>query len=382
MYFLGQASNFRACDVLRHTFAFGIPKDSENLRRYLAKRYIGDDKTNILEKVTLYGTGRSALAAAIQDLVPSHSEVCATALTCYAVVQAIEAAGCSPVFADVDPNTLHYGAEELERAIKKHPHIRAVIIQNNLGHPADINGIMAVAKRNKLIIIEDLAHSAGIHYANGCEAGTVGDATVLSFGKGKAIDTIAGGALILRQARQSRRKNSHQIPRRRPHLANSLRARWYPFFGACIRGFYHLKLGRYFTSLLLKLHFIERSADAPLSLDTRCTHWQAKLALRQLQNLPSPRPPLRDFYLVDHRDQLLHELEERGYVFNDTWYDTPVAPERYFKQAHFNAKECPIAATLAEQIVNVPTHYSKSAMRPALKIIQKYDIKRKIGGSS
>lgn len=389
MFFLGQASNYKPKDILRHTFAHGSIGDFSVLRNYLAARYDVHP-----DQVALYGTGRSALASALQLVVKEesptesptkkrpksatkstpksldpekllHPEVIITALTCYAVVQAVEYAGCTPVFADVEPETLHFGPDELCACLKKHPNARAIIIQNNLGHPVNMEEIEIIASQHNLKIIEDLAHSTGVYYPDGREAGTVGDATILSFGKGKSIDTIAGGALVVRD---------HTVPQpsKRPGLCNSMRARWYPFLGVLIRFFYRLNLGRIFTSLLIKLHFIERSADAPLRLDTRCTYWQAKLALRQLENLPSPRPPLRDFYFVKDRDKVLDKLEKHGFIFNDTWYDCPVAPERYFDKSGFTPRDCPTAVRLSKEIINFPTHYPKSTLKPARTIIKPY----------
>ena len=387
MYFLGQASNYKARDILRHTFAFGSIGDFSVLRNYLAARYDVHP-----DQVALFGTGRSALATALKLIIKDepankpkksstknpdpekilHPKVIITALTCYAVVEAVRAAGCTPVFADVEPDTLHFGPDELCACLKKHPDAKAIIVQNNLGHPVDMKEIEIIAQQHNLKIIEDLAHSAGVFYPDGREAGTVGDATILSFGKGKSIDTIAGGALVLRHLPVSQ-------PTKRPKLRNSLRARWYPFLGALIRGFYHLKLGRYFTSLLLKLHFIERSADAPLRFDTRCTYWQAKLALRQLENLPTPRPPLREFYFVKDRHKVLDKLEKNGFIFNDIWYDCPVAPERYFEKSGFSPKDCPVAAKLAKEIINFPTHYPQKSLAPAKRIIKKYVIEHQEG---
>lgn len=362
MYFLGQASNYKTKDILRHTFAFGVKKDAIRLKNHLASRY------NVSPNhVALYGTGRSALAAALKAVIPKTNDkkpkVIITALTCYAVVQAVKAAGCTPVFADANKETLHYGPTELRACLKIHPDATAIIIQNNLGFPVDMSTIEKIAKQHNLLIIEDLAHCAGIHYPDGREAGTVGKAAILSFGKGKSIDTIAGGALVLKDFVVNQ-------PLKRPGLCNSMQARWYPFLGTLIRLFYHIKLGRLFTSLLLKLHFIERSADAPLLLNTRCTYWQAKLALRQLENLPNPRPPLREFYLVKNRPYILDKLEKNGFIFNDTWYDCPVAPERYFKKSGFIPDECPNAVKLADQIINLPTHYPPSKLATARQIIK------------
>ena len=70
-----------------------------------------------------------------------HPGVLITSLTCYAVVEAVKSAGFTPVFADIDPKTLHFNGDTIEKAFKKHKDIKAVIVQNNLGYPADITSI-------------------------------------------------------------------------------------------------------------------------------------------------------------------------------------------------------------------------------------------------
>lgn len=364
-YFLSLAAKYRFSDVLRHTFAFGTIKDGEALIDHLAKRYHTQK-----DKVSLFATGRSALAQAIELVAPAASEVIITSLTCHAVVEAVEAAGCTPVYADVNRKTLHYDVKELRACLKEHPDAKTIIVQNNLGHPVDMKSIEKFCDQHHLAIIEDLAHSAGVRYPDGREAGTVGDATVLSFGKGKSIDTIAGGALILNNADD----RILEQPSRRPSLCPSLQARFYPLFGWLARLLSYLHLSGIFMRILLFLHFIQRSADAELDTTRRCTYWQAKLALRQLNRLPKNRPPLRDFYFVKDRDAVLKKLQKKGFYFNDTWYDTPVAPARYYADVNFPADECPVAVELAEELINFPTHYSKLSLRPALKIVKEYQI--------
>lgn len=366
-YFLSLSANFRLMDVLRHTFAFGTWKDSGKLVAHLAKRYHTDD-----DKVALYCTGRTALAHAVELVVPAESEVIITSLTCYAVVEAVEAGGAVPVFADVNKETLHFGVKELEKAYDEHPDAKAIIIQNNLGHPVDMKKIEKFCDKNHLAIIEDLAHSAGVRYPDGREAGTVGDATVLSFGKGKSIDTVAGGALVLNKA------DDHILeqPAARPKLKSSVRARLYPLFSLIARLLSYLHLSGIWMRLLLFLRLIQRSADAELDLSRRCTHWQAKLALRQLERLPKNRPPIRDFFFVRDRDEVLRKLQRKGYYFNDTWYDVPVAPARYYGDVNFPSAECPVATELAEEIINFPTCYSKIALRPARQIVKDYEVSK------
>ena len=384
MYFLGQAANLKG-KVLSHTFATGSKKDFYALKAHLAKRYnVGE------ENVFLYHNGRSAISAGLRAIVPKkngeHPGVVITALTCYAVVEAVKSAGFTPVFADIDEKTLHFNGKTLEDALKKHKNVRAVIVQNNLGHPADIKSIRTVAKKHNLVLVEDLAHCAGISYKDGKEAGSYGDFVALSFGKGKSVDTISGGALVLRSKEftyvergrfKTKEMKLPKEPTKKPKFGDRFRDRFYPLFGKMIRGLYFFRLGKLFTSFLLKTHQIKRSADATLDLKVKLTNWQAKLALKQLESLPKNRQPLREFFFVDDRDIVLNELERKGFVMGDTWYDIPVSPERYYKKVNFPENECPVATKLSQHIVNLPTHYTKTELSPARKIIEKHLMEKK-----
>lgn len=164
MIFLGQASNYRGGRVLRHLFARGGAKDSQALRAALAKAYKVEKSSNYEpeEQVALYHTGRSALAAAIMAVTPKGSQVIIPGLTCIAVVRAVRAAGCEPVFVDIDPETLQYDWAALEKCLTEASAMpRAIVVQNTLGRPLDIVKLEKIAKRHHLEIIEDLAHCAG-----------------------------------------------------------------------------------------------------------------------------------------------------------------------------------------------------------------------------
>ena len=364
-FFLGLSSQYSGLDVLRHTFAMGNEYDLSELRAFLAAHYGAT-----FDHVAVYANGRTALSSAIKAVTKRGDKVVVTSLTCYAVIQAVKAAGCIPVFADVDKNTLHYGKKELEKAIENETNVHAVIVQNNLGIPADISGIEEVAKAHKLVIIEDLAHCAGVKYADGREAGTVGRVAALSFGKGKSIDTVSGGAVIFTDP-LDRPVGQPDIP---PNFKENFRARLYPLLCLKIRAGYHLhpKIGKGLTALFLKLHLIKRSADGVINPKLRLTFWQSRLALRQLQSLPHRgRRPIRDFYLVNNRNDLLKELEKNGFFFRDIWYDKPVAPERYFKKADYHPEACPVATELATQIINLPTWYDLAELKPAMKLISR-----------
>ncbi len=371
IYHLGLCSHYSSSDILRHTFACGNEDHLTELRAYLAAHYGAT-----YDHVAVYANGRTALSVALKAVTKRGGKVVVTSLTCYAVIQAVKSAGCIPIFADVDKATLHFGAKELEKALEGEKDVQAVIVQNNLGIPVNIEEIEQVAKAHKLEIVEDLAHCTGVKYADGREAGTVGRVAVLSFGKGKSIDTITGGAVVFTNSMDTPVTQPTQAPTK----SDSLRARFYPVISLIIRGGYNLhpKIGKVLTALFLNLRWIKRSADGNVDTKLRLSYWQCKLALRQMQALPRQgRQPIRDFYLVSDRETVLRNLEKNGYIFNDVWYTVPVAPERYFRKADFHPEACPVATELAKQIINFPTWYEKGELKPALKVINDYLIDQK-----
>lgn len=365
--FLGQASNYKARDVLRHTFAFGTKKCSDALRYELAKRY-----TTLESLVHLMSNGRSALAAGLKLTVPAGSEVIINAFTCYAVLQAVEYADCKPVYADIDEKTLSFTVETLKEAIKKHPNAKAIILQNTLGIPMDIKAIESFAKKHDLVIIEDLAHSTGIKYADGREIGSVGAVAALSFGKGKSLDSITGGALVINDRKLKMLKPINA----RPRLADTLRARWYPVLASIGRCLSRVHLQKYWYGPLIKIHFIERAVDARLDLKRRPAHWQAKMIVKQLKAIPEAgAKPIRVHKFVKNRATLIEKLDKKGYNFREIWYDKPVSPVRYYNKLNFPEKEFPVATEVSEKIINIPTYYKKEELAPALKMIERYESK-------
>ena len=359
MFFLGAASNYKARDILRHTFAVGFSRDAKKLETEIAHHYGATS-----DHVALTSSGRAALALALRSSIPRGSKVVLNGFTCYAVVEAIRAAGCIPIFADVDEHTLNYSATTLQNLLSNNPDIKAFIIQNSLGHPIDITPFESIRNKHHLIMIEDLAHSAGTFYPDGREVGTVGDASALSFGKGKTIDTITGGAVILRNPTLPAVKK----PTKRQPLSTTLRARFYPFFGACIRASYHLHLEKLVTGGFFALHFIERSADLHLDLTTRPTYWQSRLALPQLTHLK--KSPIREYTFVKNREQVLKKLKSHGFILHEIWYEVPVAPARYYNKLHLKESDLPHSTEVANTIINIPTWYNKSDITLAKKIIK------------
>lgn len=401
-YFLGLGADLGAKGIWRHTFAIGTEADREKLSAYLGKRYGG--------RAILTKNGRSGLALALKAYFRPGDAVLVNGFTCFAVYEALEAAGLRPAWADISPRDLNFTVETLRAAYRRVPGVKGVIVQNSLGNPVEMRKIEKFARRHHLTIIEDLAHSTGVHYPDGREAGTVGAAAVLSFGKDKVVDCCSGGAVVLREGvgvtsettsetisgrtsgaisgtasgaigvgseiEQNRGVAEPDLP---PKASDVLRARFYPLFGAIARGLSYLHLSGLWMRGLLKIHWVERSADNRLDLRRKIAKFEAKLALARLKRLPRrSRRPLRDFYLVRDRAEALKELQRNGYYFGGFWYERPVSPERYYDQVEFPEADCPVATEVASEIVNFPNYYNARELRPAREIIETYEVRARL----
>lgn len=362
-YYLGLNAN--GPKASRCLFMRGNSGDLRLLSDFLAKRYGG---TTMLTK-----NGRSALTIALESYFEPGDKIIVNAFTCYAVYEAVIEAGMVPVFADIDEKTLNFNEKTLdvfwEDTATHANRIKGIIVQNSLGNPVDMEKIEKFAKKRDLLIVEDLAHSAGIKYHDGREAGTVGVATALSFGKDKSINAISGGAVILREPV----KHEVEAPVKAPRLSDYLRSRFYPFFCTICRGLNNVHLGGVLMKILIKIHWVERSADNKLSLTRRLAKFQARLALGDFQKFYHHNEGvLRGFYLVNNRAEVLAKLRKAGYFFDSFWYEKPVSPERYYKEIKFPEKSCPVAMKVTKEIINFPVYYTKKDLKEAHEIIEPY----------
>jgi perosamine synthetase len=101
--------------------------------------------------------------------------------------------GGIPVFADIDPDTYCLDPASIEDRITKAT--RAIIVVHIFGRPANMDAIMAIAKKYDLKVIEDCAQAPGATY-KGKRVGTIGDIGVFSFNYHKHIHTGEGGMVV------------------------------------------------------------------------------------------------------------------------------------------------------------------------------------------
>jgi dTDP-4-amino-4,6-dideoxygalactose transaminase len=131
-------------------------------------------------------------AVAACDVGPGD-EVIVPPYTFTATATAVLHHNAIPVFADVDPISFCLDPDRIEAAIT--PRTRAIIPVHLLGHPADMDAILAIARQHGLRVIEDCAQAPGARY-KGHLVGTLGDCGVFSFQETKNMATGEGGMLI------------------------------------------------------------------------------------------------------------------------------------------------------------------------------------------
>lgn len=101
--------------------------------------------------------------------------------------------GATPVFADIDPETLCIDPEDIERHISSSTW--AIMVVHYCGHPADMDAVNAVAAEHDLKVIEDVSHAHGARY-KGRMVGTLGDVAAMSMMTGKSFPIGEGGMLV------------------------------------------------------------------------------------------------------------------------------------------------------------------------------------------
>ncbi|MFZ3330994.1 MAG: DegT/DnrJ/EryC1/StrS family aminotransferase [Candidatus Acidiferrales bacterium] len=140
------------------------------------------------------GSGLDALELALRAYgIGPGDEVITAANTFIATVLAIVAVGAKPVLAEMDPATYNIAPAAIEAAITSRT--RGIMPVHLYGQPADMEPILAIARKHGLLVIEDAAQAHGAQYA-GKRAGSWGHAAAFSFYPGKNLGAYGDGGLI------------------------------------------------------------------------------------------------------------------------------------------------------------------------------------------
>lgn len=121
-------------------------------------------------------------------------EVITVPFTFVATVAAIRYTGATPVFVDVDPRTRTLDVDRAAEAVT--PRTKAVVPVHLFGHPADLDPLLAVARRHGLAVIEDASQAHGAEY-RGRRVGGMGDLGCFSFYPTKNLGAYGEGGMVV-----------------------------------------------------------------------------------------------------------------------------------------------------------------------------------------
>jgi len=150
------------------------------------KRYLD------LHHLLYVSSGTIALQIAIRAL-NLKGEVITTPFSYVATTSSIVWEGCTPIFADIEPDTFNIDPTKIEKLIG--PNTSAILATHVFGNPCNIEAIQEIADRHGLRVIYDAAHCFGVRYKNK-SIFEYGDISTTSFHATKLFHTIEGGAVF------------------------------------------------------------------------------------------------------------------------------------------------------------------------------------------
>jgi hypothetical protein len=146
-----------------------------------------------------HSSGTASLQGAMFGLGIGHGdEIICPSITYWASCLPIYALGGTVVFADIDPQTLCIDPNDIEHRISERT--KAIVVVHYGAHPADMDTILALARRYGIAVIEDPSHAHGALF-KGKLVGTMGDVAGFSLMSGKSLACGEGGVMMTNDRR-------------------------------------------------------------------------------------------------------------------------------------------------------------------------------------
>ena len=296
-----------------------------------------------LDHLLFLGNGTIALQIAIKALELT-GEIITTPFSYVATTSTIVWEGCTPIFVDIDPDTLNIDAQKIEAAIT--PRTSGILATHVYGNPCNIEAIQAIADKHELKVIYDAAHAFGVTY-KGKSIFEYGDISTTSFHATKIFHTIEGGAVITKNA---------DLLKKMAKLRNFGHNGPDNFTGVGINGKnseFHAAMGlcnlRYFTKILDKRRELAAYYE------------------ERLQNLLVDRPKLLNVELYNYAYYpIIFKSEKELLTAKYRLEISEISTRRYFYPVLSSldyvsfSQELPIAEDIATRVLCLPLYHSLS----------------------
>lgn len=293
-----------------------------------------------LDHLLFLSNGTIAIQIAIKALELT-GEVITTPFSYVATTSSLVWENCTPVFVDIDPDTLTIDPTRIEAAITEHT--TGILATHVYGNPCDIDAIAQIAKRHNLKVIYDAAHCFGTRY-QGRSVLEYGDISTISFHATKLFHTVEGGAVI---------STSAELTQRMAKLRNFGHDGPDHFDGVGINGKnseFHAAMG---LAILPQVGEILQRRKAQFQ------YYRQKLANLQVaypQVVANAEPNYAYFPVIFPTEaQLLRSVQELNHNY--------IYPRRYFypslnRLAYLTkTQDCPVAESLAARVLCLPLYH-------------------------
>ena len=288
-------------------------------------------------------SGTDAVLLALRALgVGPGDEVITVAHTAVATVAAIELAGATPRFVDIDPITYTLDPAQLAAAVT--PRTRAIVPVHLYGAPADMDAVLSVARAHGLLVVEDCAQAHGAR-TQGRMAGTLGDAAAFSFYPTKNLGALGDGGAVATN---------------RPEVAERLRLLrqygWRERYVSDVAG-YNSRLDELQAAILrVRLGHLEAENAARRRLAARYDAVLAGLPI----TLPVAGPddcPVYHLYVIRTaaRDALAEHLRARG-IGTGVHYPVPVHRQPAYAHLGYGPGSLPATEAAAAGVLSLPMY--------------------------
>ena len=287
-------------------------------------------------------SGTSALWLALLALgIGQGDEIITVPNSFFATAEAISLCGAVPVFVDVDPVTYTMNPSLLEEAITSKT--KAVVPVHLYGQTADMDPILAVARKYRLSVVEDACQAHGALY-KGQKAGSMGDAGCFSFYPGKNLGAYGeAGAVVTDKPDLTERLRvlrNHGQSEKYYHAFLGWNARMDGFQGAI---------------LSVKLKYLEKWNEA------RRAHallYNKLLAREDMLILPQEANYATHIYhifsiLLRERDALLEALKQKN-IYCGIHYPVPIHLQEAYRFLRYDEGSLPIAEKCAREALSLP----------------------------
>jgi dTDP-4-amino-4,6-dideoxygalactose transaminase len=288
-------------------------------------------------------SGTSALHLALLAAgIGSGHEVITVPFTFFATAATIGYCGATPVYVDIDPATFNMDVSRIEAAITERT--RAIMPVHLYGLPADMNPILDIARRHKLVVIEDVAQAVGAEY-QGRRAGSMGDIGCFSFYPTKNLGAAGEGGMVT---------TSNPEYAREIKLLRSWgeERRYHPI----LKGYNYRLQGIQAAILRVKLSRLDAWTA------TRCAlAAEYDRLLKDAEVVcPSGLAGARHVYCLytiraAHRDALQRDLELAG-IQTAVHYPTPIHLTPAYADERYGAGDFPVAEACAQSVLSLPLH--------------------------